>query len=130
MKTPKVSKKELLRAFERLCKEMGVVSKGFDHKGITAPCDGDKYDGQPQWAMKKVRGLGWMVVSGWKGIGCPLTRFNGYIKGRWNFLMMMEAVSVAVRRLQHEAGKPLAGEGAVNGSTSRSYEPRGPKGEG
>lgn len=92
MKTPKVTKQELLRTFERLCSKMGVVSKGFDPKAITAPIDGALYDGTTQWAMKRTKGFGWMIVCGWKGVGCPLTRFNGYMKGRWNFLMMMEAV--------------------------------------
>jgi len=74
---------------------MGVRSKGFNPEEITAPIDGDKHDGTIQWAMKKTKGFGWMVVSGWKGCGCPLSRFNGYIKGRWNFLMMIEAVGHA-----------------------------------
>lgn len=91
MKT-KVKKKELLATFERLCKQMGVVSKGFSPESITAPIDGDKHDGIQQWAMQKHKGLGWIIVCGWKGTAIALTRWNGYIKGRWNFLMMMEAV--------------------------------------
>jgi len=95
-KAPKVSDKELLDAFGRLCKKIGVVSRGFDVAAITAPCDGAKHDGTTQWAMKKTKGLGWMVVCGKGGCGCALSRWNGYIKGRWNFLMMIEAVTWAL----------------------------------
>lgn len=93
MTIPQVTDKDLLLAFKELCSKMNVVSKGFNPENITAPIDGGGYDGQKQWAMKKVKGFGWMVVSGWKGSGSPLTRWNGYIKGRWNFLMMIEAVT-------------------------------------
>jgi hypothetical protein len=94
MNTPKVKKRELLSAFELLCKKMGVVSKGFHPESITAPIDGEKYDGTKQWAMKKTS-FGWMVVCGKGGMGAVLSRWNGYIKGRWNFLMMIEAVTWA-----------------------------------
>lgn len=99
MKNTRVSDEQLLLAFANLCKVMGVVSKGFDHEGITAPIDGAKHDGTKQWAMKKEKGLGWMVVSGWKGAGSPLARWNGYIKGRWNFMMMLECVTYGVQRI-------------------------------
>lgn len=86
-----VSKRELLYTFERLCRHLGVISRGFDPDSITAPIDGQRHDGTIQWAMKHTKS-GWRIVSGWKGCGVPLVRWNGYIKGRWNFLMMMEAV--------------------------------------
>ncbi len=89
---PKITKKELLNAFECLCRLYGVKSKGFYPESITAPIDGPKYDGTEQWAMKHVKGLGWMIVLGSRGCGCAFVRYNGYIKGRWNFLMLIEAL--------------------------------------
>ena len=90
MKTPKVSDKQLLHAFERLCAHFNVLSRGFSPKDITAPIDGEKYDGIPQWAMHHLKGFGWMIICGAGGCGAVFSRYNGYIKGRWNFLMAME----------------------------------------
>ena len=91
MKKP--SKKELLEAFEYLCETRKVVSRGFDLGAITAPIDGPKYDGTKQWAMKHKKGCGWAIVSGWQGVGMKFVRWNGYIKNRWDFLMLIEALS-------------------------------------
>ena len=88
----KVTKKELLDIFEQLCERYKVKSRGFNPELITAPIDGDRYDGVPQWAMKHVKGSGWMIVCGWGGCGAAFTRYNGYIKGCWNFLILMEAL--------------------------------------
>lgn len=96
MKSPKVSKKQLLEAFENLCKQYGVVSAGFDQDAITAPIDGPKFDGKTRWAMKYKPGYGWMIKVGWKGTAVKFVRFNGYIKNRWDFLMLIEALTHAV----------------------------------
>lgn len=93
MRVPRVKKEELLFAFETMCRQLGKVSKGFDAESITAPCDGDKYDGTDQWAMKYTKRCGWMIVCGKGGCGCALSRFNGYVQTRWNFLMLIEAVT-------------------------------------
>ena len=92
MRHSKVSNKQLLEAFDSLCKSYGVESAGFDRNAITAPIDGDKHDGKKRWAMHHKPGLGWMIVSGWKGWGINFTRSNGYIRSRWDFLMMIEAL--------------------------------------
>jgi hypothetical protein len=76
---------------------MGVESAGFDPKAITAPIDGPRHDGKTRWAMKYTKGCGWMVVCGTGGCGAPLSRWNGYMQTRWNFLMMIEAVDNVVR---------------------------------
>lgn len=68
----KVSDQELLAAFERMCRMLGKVSRGFDVDAITAPIDGPRYDGTSQWAMKRVEGFGWMVVCGAGGCGAAL----------------------------------------------------------
>jgi hypothetical protein len=43
--------------------------------------------------MKYSKGCGWMVVSGKGGCGAALSRWNGYMQTRWNFMMMIEAVT-------------------------------------
>ncbi len=93
-KPPKVSKKELLRAFERLCSSFDVVSRGFEPEKITAPIDGALYDGTTQWAMQHTE-HGWMIVCGWHGTGAVFTRWNGYIRKRWDFLMAIEMIENA-----------------------------------
>lgn len=100
VKIPKVSKKELLQSFERMCKVFGVVSAGFDRQAITAPIDGDKYDGKIRWAMNYEKRFGWMVVCGAGGCGACLSRYNGYMQTRWNFLMMIEAVTNAAGKIE------------------------------
>lgn len=42
IKTPKVTKKQLLDAFQRLCTEMNVTCRGFDPDAI---------NGRDQWAL-------------------------------------------------------------------------------
>ena len=91
IRPPKVSDKQLLTAFERLCHSCGVVSRGFEPGKITAPIDGDKYDGTTQWAIRKDEG-GWMIVCGWKGCGIKFVRWNGRVRTRWDFLMLLEAL--------------------------------------
>ena len=91
IRAPRVSNAQLLSKFEMLCKAYGVVSRGFKSRDITAPIDGDKYDGTTQWAMNKTV-QGWMIVSGWKGCGVNFVRWNGYIRTRWDFLMFIEAL--------------------------------------
>lgn len=78
---PKVTKEELLDAFERLCAQMGVICRGFDRNLI---------DGGDQWALFHRRGYGWMVVCGLGGCGVALGRFNNYIPTRWSMLMALE----------------------------------------
>jgi hypothetical protein len=94
-KVPRVSKAELLRAFEAMCRKIGVESAGFDPKAITAPIDGSKHDGVTRWAISYNKRFGYMIVSGAYGCGCPLSRFNGYVKNRWDLLMLIEAVTHA-----------------------------------
>lgn len=94
----RVSEQELLSAFERMCRQLGVMSRGFDADAITAPIDGPKYDGIEQWAMRHTEGLGWMVVCGAGGCGAALSRGNGYVKKKWNFLMLIEAVARTAQR--------------------------------
>lgn len=93
----KVTDAGLLHAFETLCKQFGVVSRGFEPDKITAPIDGDLYDGTTQWAMRHGP-QGWMIVCGKGGAGCVFTRWNGYIRTRWDFLMAMEMTTHAVRK--------------------------------
>jgi hypothetical protein len=88
---PKMRKQELLGAFERMCKALGKTSRGFDHKN----------NGRDEWSMRYQPGHGWMVVSGIGGCGASLSRWNGYMQTRWNFLMMMEAVNHACSAIQH-----------------------------
>ena len=95
-RVPKVSDKQLLDAFNEVCRTVGVVSRGFDYEAITAPIDGAKHDGTFQWAMRHRDGLGWMVVSGWRGCGCALSRWNGYVRTRWDFLLLLEAVAIGI----------------------------------
>jgi hypothetical protein len=97
MRARKVTDEQLLRTFQYLCDVMGVVSRGFDREAITAPIDGSAYDGTSQWAMHHEIKLGWMVVCGAGGCGAALSRWNGFIMNRWDFLMMMEAVIHAIR---------------------------------
>jgi len=92
-RAPRVSDADLLNTFESVCHLAGVVSRGFDREAITAPIDGDVYDGTTQWAMHYEKSMGWMVVSGWKGCGAALSRWNGYVRTRWDFLMLLEALS-------------------------------------
>jgi hypothetical protein len=88
-----VSKKQILSAFENLCRAYGVVSAGFKPEDITAPIDGDKYDGKDRWAISYKPKLGYMIVCGWRGCGALFVRWNGYIRYRWEFLMLLEALT-------------------------------------
>ncbi len=90
-----MSDDELLRAFDKMCKRLGKVSRGFEPNKITAPIDGDKYDGTSQWAISYTTGFGYMIVCGAGGCGCALGRSGGYIKKRWNLLMLIEAVDIS-----------------------------------
>lgn len=92
----KVSDQELLSAFETMCNKLGKVSRGFDADSITAPIDGPKHDGTSQWAMQHTKGFGWMIVSGKGGCGAALSRASGYVKKKWDFLMLIEAVTWAL----------------------------------
>jgi len=83
---PRVKKASLLQAFENMCKALSKTSRGFDVKAI---------DGKNQWAMTYKPKCGWMVVCGLGGCGAALSRWNGYMQTRWNFLMMLEAVTDA-----------------------------------
>ncbi len=89
----RTKKGDLLRAFNHLCDVYEVTSAGFDREKITAPIDGEAYDGKKRWAMHRTPGLGWMVVCGKGGCGVVFTRACGYVKKRWDFLMLMEALS-------------------------------------
>jgi hypothetical protein len=80
---PTVTKTELLGVFNHMCAVLGKQSLGFNP---------DLINGADQWAMKYTPKCGWMVVSGLGGCGAALSRWNGYMQTRWNFLMMMEAV--------------------------------------
>lgn len=85
MPIPKVKKSQLLESFNRLCEAYGVESAGFDPNKIASPFDG-------HWAMSYTKNLGWMIVCGMGGCGAKFTRFNGYIKNRWDFLMFIEGI--------------------------------------
>ena len=98
----KVSDQELLSAFERMCRALGKVSRGFDADAITAPIDGPKHDGTSQWAMKHTKGFGWMVVCGAGGCGAALSRGCGYVKKKWDFLMLIEAVTWAMWKQEEQ----------------------------
>ena len=78
---PKVTRKQLEVALQNLCRAMGTTSRGFDVDAI---------DGGNQWALEYTKGCGWMVVSGLGGVGAALSRWNGYIRNRWNLLMALE----------------------------------------
>lgn len=80
-KLPKVTKKELVDALDRLCAAVGTTSRGTNVDAI---------DGPSQWALAYRPGAGWMVVSGLGGCGAALSRWNGYIRYRWNVLMALE----------------------------------------
>lgn len=97
---PRVTKDELLQAFADMCRRLGKISRGFDVEAITAPCDGPQYGGTPQWAMKYQKRCGWMIVSGKGGCGAALSRWNGYVQTRWNFLMLIEAVSHSTWKIE------------------------------
>jgi hypothetical protein len=86
---PKVSKKELRVALDRLCQELGTTSRGFDVGAINGP---------DQWALKYTPGCGWMVVCGLGGCGAALSRWNGYIRYRWNLLMALEMAQITMRK--------------------------------
>lgn len=89
IKTPKVTKKQLLDAFQRLCTEMNVTCRGFDPDAI---------NGRDQWALIHKRGCGWMVVCGLGGCGVALGRWNNYLPTRWSMLMALEMTrDVAVK---------------------------------
>ena len=89
---PRVSDKKILHAFESLCEAFGVVSRGFQPGKITAPIDGPLYEGKPQWAINHSKD-GWMVVGGKGGCGVQFVRWDGYIRTRWDFLMLLEALT-------------------------------------
>ena len=88
---PKVTKQELEFALDRLCRAMGTTSRGFNVDAI---------DGMDQWALMYKPGAGWMVVSGLGGCGAALSRWNGYIRYRWNLLMALEMAESAMRRVK------------------------------
>ena len=92
---PKTSDEDLLRAFDRMCRRLGKVSRGFDAGAITAPLDGAKHDGTTQWAMKHTKGFGWMIVCGSGGCGAALSGAGGYVKKRHDLLMLIEAVDIS-----------------------------------
>jgi hypothetical protein len=98
----KVNKSELLSAFARLCKVFQVESAGFDPQAIGAPID-PKWDGVERWAMSYRKGCGWMIVSGYKGCGATFARWNGYIKGRWNFLIYIEGLTESASKARRKA---------------------------
>jgi len=102
MRAPRVTNNQLLDAFEDLCRVMGTTNRGFDYKAITAPISGAAYDGTEQWAMMYRDGMGWMVVGGIGGCGAALSRWNGYMRTRWDFMMMLEAVVWASTREEVE----------------------------
>ena len=91
IRAPKVTDEQLLHALEVLCRQFNAVSRGFDYNAITAPIDGDKYDGTTQWAIRHTS-QGYMIVCGHGGCGAVMARWNGYIRTRWDFLMAMEMV--------------------------------------
>ncbi len=92
IRMPTVTNKQILDAFERLCQAYGVESAGMNPENITAPIDGDEYDGKTRWAIRHSRS-GWMVVCGWKGSGVAIGRWNCYIRTRWDFLMFLESLA-------------------------------------
>ena len=95
---PRVTKAQLLQAFERTCHVLGKTSRGFDIGAI---------DGGGQWAMQYRPKKGWMVVCGRGGCGAPtITRWNGYMQTRWNFMMMFEAVTRAFHLRDADALTP------------------------
>ena len=85
-----------------MCNALGVVSAGFDVDAITAPIDGPRHDGKTRWAMKHTKRCGWMVVCGAGGCGAVLSRWNGYMQTRWNFMMMIEAVAQVAQRCKRD----------------------------
>ena len=88
-KLPKVTKEGLVDALNRLCEAVGTTSRGLDVSAI---------NGKDQWALKYTPGVGWMVVCGLGGCGAALSRWNGYMRYRWNVLMALEmAREVAVK---------------------------------
>ena len=87
--TPHVPKEKLLHAFERMCKQLGKQSRGFDVEAI---------DGRDQWAMRHRPECGWMVVCGLGGCGAALSRWNGYVPTRWSLLMLIEAVEISASK--------------------------------
>ena len=91
MNLPKVTKKELASALQRLCQEVGATSRGFNVEAI---------DGRDQWALKYTKGYGWMVVCGLGGCGAAISRWNGYIRYRWNLLMALEMAWEVARKLR------------------------------
>jgi len=96
-KTLRVSDEDLLKTFERMCTSLGVLSRGFHPEDITAPIDGARYDGTKQWAIHHNQ-KGWMVVCGSGGCGAALSRWNGYVRERWDFLLLLEAVEIASKK--------------------------------
>ena len=80
-KLPKVTKEQLVTALDDLCRVVGTTSRGLNVDAI---------DGPDQWALAHRPGTGWMVVSGLGGCGAALSRWNGYIRYRWNVLMALE----------------------------------------
>lgn len=85
---PRVKKARLLEAFEGMCLALGKTSRGFDVAAIK---------GKGEWAMRYCEKCGWMVVCGLGGCGVALGRWNAYMQTRWNFMMMMEAVTETAR---------------------------------
>lgn len=93
-KLPKVTKAQLVDALNRLCEAVGTTSRGLNVGAI---------DGPDQWALKHTPKFGWMVVCGLGGCGAALSRWNGYIRYRWNVLMALEmSWHIAVRKKPHE----------------------------
>lgn len=99
---PKVSDEDLLFHFNRLCEAAGVVSRGFNCELITAPIDGEKHDGTEQWAMSFRPGVGWAVVSGWKGCGTALGGGADYLKKRKHFVIAIRMATRAIERAKEK----------------------------
>jgi hypothetical protein len=102
VKLPRVTRKQLTDALSRLCQLVGTTSRGLDVEAI---------DGPDQWALRHTPGLGWMVVCGLGGCGAALSRWNGYIRYRWNMLMALEMAWTIMSRVARssDTGDPPGG---------------------
>lgn len=104
-KLPKVTKDELVAALDRLCAAVGTTSRGLNVDAINGP---------NQWALSHLPGAGWMVVCGLGGCGAALSRWNGYIRYRWNVLMALEMARQIALKLQPRVSNddPKGSDGA------------------
>jgi hypothetical protein len=106
---------DLLAAFERLCERMGKTCRGFD---------ADAIDDFHQWALKYRPGGGWMIVCGRGGVGCALTRYNGYIKSTWEMLIAVEMLEHLLNTQSEDAAEKLYGPRCWDcGSRPREEQP-------